>query len=81
MWAVLTERTRWREFSKFVSNHVFSNVYGQKRFAVVYTKVETDKVWSDRGATGPGLDGFAVAGCLSLLNFFPETGINKEAFS
>ena len=69
------------ELTQLVANHVLGDVDCGELFAVVDIEGESDELWSDRGATGPGLDRlFGTAVGVGLLDFLDQVIVDEEAF-
>src|SRR5438045_1380891 len=67
--AVRLEDARRSKLAELVADHVFRDVHGDERLAVVHAERVADEIGCDRRATGPGLDGLLGAGLDRLLDF------------
>jgi len=69
-----------RKFTKFVSNHIFSNEYWDMRFSIMYTKSVSYKFWNNRTWTRPCLDNCFLSRSIECFNFLRYTKINVRSF-
>lgn len=72
--------SRWREFSQFVSNHVFGHKHGDELLAVVNGQGDADEFGQYGGSSRPGLDYFAVARVFGPGYFLQKMTVNERPF-
>ena len=63
-----SERSRDREFTVLVADHILRDEYGYMLPAVVYRDGQTDEIRRDHRSSRPGLDGSLVIAFDSALN-------------
>ena len=61
----------WRELTKLVANHVFSNEHGDEFLAVVNRESEAYHIGNNSRSPRPGLDNLPRT-CVSSLRDFPQ---------
>ena len=74
------ERSRQRELSKAVADHVFSDIHTDKILAVVNEEGVTDEVGRDHRTAGPCLDRALLAGVIELVDFVEKRLLDKGSF-
>ena len=69
-----------RKFAELMSNHVFGDKNGGKRFPVVYQKRVADKVRRNHRAPRPGFDRFLSARRIHLVDLLKKIRLDEGSF-
>ena len=70
----------WREFSKLVTHHVFSDVNGNMSFPIVNAEGVTNELRRNGASARPGLDDSLLTRSFHHLNLLQELRVNVDTF-
>src|SRR5690606_7324879 len=74
-----TKCTCGREFAKFMTNHVFSNINWYMLTTIMHSNRVTDHLWEDSASATPRLNHYLFVIIIQRLNFFEKLRAYKRS--